>query len=397
MATSDTYPVPGAPPTGRASSAPAGLRVVHVVLSMDFGGLERVVLSLVREGKRLGQQPAVVCLERPGTLASAVESLGVPLRCLQKPSGKSVKTFGRIEAVFADLRPDVVHTHQIGALFYAGPAARRFARVLVHTEHGKHYGGSWRKRVLGWCTGWRADRFFCVSTDIAEEVCSHFVARRRRVVVVPNGVDIDCFNHHQDREARRQAWGIGLGCPVVGTVGRLSEIKCHDLLIGAFSRLRAQVPNAHLLIVGDGPARSALESLAAKLGLAECVHFAGYQSRPEDFLDLMDVFALSSRSEGLPVTVLEAWAARVPVVATAVGGLPELLNGAAGLLVPFGDEQALSEALEQTLCDPSLAGRLRDRGQQRVRSGFTLTRMAENYQRHYLELLHDGARNGDAS
>src|SRR5208337_2646319 len=112
------------------------VRVVHVVLSLDIGGLERIVADLVRVGRALGQIPSVICLERPGTLAAQVESLGVPVLCADKPPGLRLETIGRVRELLRQLRPDVLHTHQIGALVYAGPAARRERiPVVVHTEH----------------------------------------------------------------------------------------------------------------------------------------------------------------------------------------------------------------------------------------------------------------------
>src|SRR5262249_50813680 len=127
------------------------------------------------------------------------------------------------------------------------------------------------------------------------------------------------------------------------------------------------------------------------LGLAERVHFAGYQPRPEPYLHAMDVFALSSQSEGMPLSVLEAWAADVPVVSTRVGGIPELVDdGRTGVLVDFDDEEAMAQALGDLLADPDLARGLRKAGRDRVEA-FSLERMADEYQRHYLELLGRGA------
>src|SRR5690242_16352893 len=149
----------GVTTTGPLRSAPTvpALRIAHVVLSMDFGGLESIVLDLVREGRRLGQDVAVVCLERPGVLAQQVEAQGGRLASLHKPPGVCLELFGRLRSLFRELRPDVVHTHQIGALFYAGPAARRAGvPVVVHTEHGKHYDRPSRARWLARMAGLHA-------------------------------------------------------------------------------------------------------------------------------------------------------------------------------------------------------------------------------------------------
>ncbi len=377
-------------PLGSASTAPA-LRIAHVVLSMDLGGLESIVLDLVREGRRLEQSVAVVCLERPGLLAPQVEAQGARLACLDKPSGIRLETFGRLRSLFRELRPDVVHTHQIGALFYAGPSARRAGVPgVVHTEHGKHYDRR-RTRWLGRLAARHASRFFCVSADIAASAETSRIVPRHKLHVVSNGIDTDRFRDG-DRGSARRALGIPPGAPLIGTVGRLCEVKRHDLLLRAFQRVRARLGDAHLLLVGDGPWMGRLRELAAGLGLTDRVHFAGYQAEPAPFLQAMDVFALTSESEGMPLVVLEAWAAGVPVVATRVGGLPELIDdGQTGLLVDFGDEGALAHALEGLIADRPGARRLGEAGRDRVESRFSLRRMADAYHRHYQEVLGSGA------
>jgi sugar transferase (PEP-CTERM/EpsH1 system associated) len=364
------------------------LRVAHVVLSLDLGGLERLVVDLVDEGFRHGQAPAVVCLERPGTLAPQIEALGARVECVEKPSGIRLGTIHRLKRMFQKLNADVVHTHQIGALFYAGPAARRaHVPVIVHTEHGKHFAGRRRTRWLGRLAGRYADRYCCVSHDIAEEVKTAHVVSEAKVEVVVNGIDTARFTRSVDGAALRHELGIPGGAAVIGTVGRLNEIKRHDLLIRAFARLARKRPEARLLLVGDGPLRSQLESLAAEIVPDRRVHFAGYQPQPERYLQIIDVFALTSRSEGMPLAVLEAWAAGVPVVASCVGGVPELVHEArTGLLFPSGDELSLATAIERLIDDQVLASQLIGAARARVENEFSLSHMAETYDSHYREL-----------
>jgi glycosyltransferase involved in cell wall biosynthesis len=179
-----------------------------------------------------------------------------------------------------------------------------------------------------------------------------------------------------------------VGAPVIGTVGRLTEVKQQDLLLRAFAQVRAQRSDAHLLLVGDGPLMNELRALAEDLAVSQWVHFAGYQAQPERFLPVMDVFALTSRSEGMPLAVLEAWAAGVPVAASRVGGLPELIDDEHnGLLFAPGDEAGLTTALCKLLTDTELARQMSVAGRHQVQTRFSLDRMAKDYQRHYLDVL----------
>ncbi len=379
---------------------PAGpTRVTHVVISLDVGGLERIVLDLVRRGRDLGQDVAVVCLERPGTLASQVEAAGASVWCVHKPPGRRPETMGKLREVFARIRPDVIHSHQIGALIYAGPAAKRAGRpVVVHTEHINHaakrtgVADRVKIRLLWGLAGRYAARFFCVSEDIVEAVAAFGVVPRRKLSVVRNGIDTAAFAPSDSSRAEAFEVFHTLGVPadseIVGSVGRLAEVKRQDVLIRGFSMIARERPRAHLVLVGDGPERSRLQDLAQSLDMSNRVHFAGYQDRPERLVRGMDVFALTSRLEGLPLVILEAWAAGVAVVATPVGGVASLIrDGEDGHLVPVGDAEATGRAIGGLLADPERTRRIGRAGQIRATSEYDAAMMAAAYDRHYREAL----------
>jgi glycosyltransferase involved in cell wall biosynthesis len=260
--------------------------------------------------------------------------------------------------------------------------------VIVHTEHGKHFDRG-RTRWLGRLAGLAAQRYFCVSADIAAAVVGQKVAPARKVVVVANGIDTARFAKPGDAASLRQQLGIPASAAVIGTVANLREVKRQDVLIRGFAKLgEFGGCKPHLLLVGDGELRTELSQLADLLGVADRVHFAGAQSNPERFLHVMDVFALTSRSEGMPLSVLEAQAAGLAVVASRVGGLPELIeHGRNGLLFEAGDVEALAKCLNELLARPQAASGMGSLAQQRVRERFDLAVMAETYQRHYQELL----------
>lgn len=363
---------------------------MHVVLSLDVGGLERNVVNQVREGAKLGQRVSIVCLERPGVLAARAEELGARVVSLDKPPGLRPSIVRRLRAEIRAARPDVLHTHQVGTLFYTGLACLLgSAPLIVHTEHGREkYDQRHRTRWLGRLAGGFASRFYCLTNDMAEWIGSHRIVPRRKVRVIQNGIDVDCYRLPGDTAAVRAGLGIPAGAPVIGTVGRLNEIKRQDVLLRAFARLRTPGPEPHLLLVGDGPLRADLEKLAGELGVVGRVHFAGYQDHTPPYLHAMQLFALTSRSEGMPQALLEACVAGVPVVASRVGGIPEVIeHGRTGLLFEPGDEGALAAALESLLGSPEQCRKLAAAAHDRVESAFSVARMAAEYHRDFLELL----------
>ena len=174
---------------------PEPLRVTHVALSLDVGGLERNIVNQVRQGQGLGQQVSVICLERSGTLACQVEALGAPVICLHKRPGLRLDLIARVKLALRGLRPQVAHTHQIACLFYTGLAAKAAGvPVVVHTEHGKErYADRMRTRWLGRLAGRYTARFYCLSQDMAVAVKAHRIVPPSKVRVILNGIDTACF------------------------------------------------------------------------------------------------------------------------------------------------------------------------------------------------------------
>lgn len=374
---------------------PDPLHVLHAVLSLDVGGLERIVLDLIRTSLRKGGRASVVCLERPGTLAPEAEALGATVVCLGKPPGRTRGLTAPAVQTLSELRPDVIHAHQVGALWHLGPAARAAGRIpVLFTEHIDHVSKSvgWRKKVKARLLLNRAARYaqrVCgVSEDVSRSMARWGTVPGRKIDTVLNGIDTDRYADTSSRSALRMELGIPSTARLIGTVGRLTEVKRQDLLLRAVAGFGPGREDVRVLLVGDGPERQRLERLAADLHLGARAIFVGYQPNPERFLPAMDVFALTSRLEGLPLALLEAWAAGLPVVSSAVGGIPEVVtDGATGLLFPFGDESALVAALRRVLSDPGTAARIGSAGQTVVRKRYSLERMAANYEAIYRDLL----------
>jgi len=366
------------------------MHVAHAMLSLDVGGLERNVLNQVCQAPRLGQRITIICLERPGALAAQARALGATVICTEKRPGIRLGLIAALRNIFRSIQPDVVHTHQIGTLFYAGPAAW-WAGIgaVVHTEHGKEpYAQQLRTRLLGRFAGRFTSTFFCLTQDMVAAVRASRIVPERKIRVIFNGIETAQFLRPHDTQTTRRQLGIPDDAPLIGTVGRLTEIKRQDVLIRGFALLKQKYPAAHLLLVGEGPLRAELENLAAACEVRDGVHFAGYQSPTAPFIQAMTIFALTSRSEGMPQAAIEAAVSGLPIVASRVGGLPELIeDGRTGLLFPVGDDRALASALEQLLAHPDRARRIGQAARQHAVGRFDISRMADDYHRHFTELL----------
>ena len=361
---------------------PAGSQrhIGHVVLSLDVGGLERVVATLAQAQRAAGARVTVYCLDRAGALASPLPAAGVPVLTVGRPArGFSPAAVFRLARMFARDHIDVVHCHNAGALYYGAPAARLERKPAVYTVHGAVTS---QRRVTRHFQnlGLVQDVVF-VSEHARGMALQAKAVNKRGLHTVLNGIDVARFDGCADggRSLRREL-GFDEHTPVCGIVARLSPEKDHANLFDGVARVRERGMALHCLVVGDGPLRAELEHDVSARGLAGAVHFLGARHDIDACLGAMNVFVLSSVTEGLAMTLLEAMAASRPVVATRVGGNPEVIvDGASGFLVPPRDAGALADAIERVLRDPAHAAAMGAAGRQRAAQRFSLEAMVGNY------------------
>ena len=370
------------------------LHIVHGVLALNMGGLERIVVDLVRVYRRRGHRVSVLCLEERGMLAPIAETAGATVVSLDKAPGRKPRAVVGGAETLARLRPDVIHTHALGALWHLGPTARELGIPIIHTAHNDHFRRETglikqlKLRLLYREATKFAGRFCGVAEPVTASCGRWGTVKRSKLTTVLNGIDTEIYEDKSSRSEIRALFSIPPTARVVGSVGRLVDVKRQDLLIRAVAELGSGYEDVHLLLVGDGAERPSLEELTRSLGLTSRIHFAGFQQAPQRYYAAMDAFASSSRIEGLPLAVLESWAAGLPVVSTAVGGVPKLVkHGETGLLVPFDDVPALRDALRTVLSDPAKARSMAEAGQRLVREQYSLERMATEYERHYESLV----------
>jgi glycosyltransferase involved in cell wall biosynthesis len=366
---------------GAASGAP---RVLQVVLSLNPGGTERLVLELV---ERLGASMpmAVCCLDDAGAWASTLEARGVSVHALRRASGFQPRLGHAIADIAERHEATVIHAHHYSPFVYSCLARRRSRNVrLVFTEHGRVSDAppSAKRRLVNRLYFSRVPaRVFAVSDDLRRHIV-HEGFSAGRVGVIYNGIAVGDTPSPEMRRRQRATLGISDDVSVVGTIARLDPVKDLGTLLRAVADARRTRPIV-ALIVGDGTERAALETLSAELGLAEHVRFLGHRDDARDWLAACDVFVNSSLSEGVSLTILEAMAAGLPIVATAVGGTPEVVTPECGRLVPARSPAELARAILDIVGDPDAARRMGVAARARVCAHFTIERMVRQYRDVY--------------
>ncbi len=354
------------------------IRVLHVSLGFDVGGQEKLLVEFARHADRERFELSFLALGGRGPVADAIEDLGWPVLTLDQPTGLKPKLVFRLCSIFRDQHVQIVHSHDDNPLLYCGPAAK-FARVpcYLHTQHhGKIPQMSRRQEFLVGVMSRFTHRFVCVSKDSAEQMIGQGVPIKK-TLVLRNGIDVERFPFQ----------GPELSGPAV-CVARLAPEKGLGVLLDAVAQVVRAQPGFRLEIAGDGPCRESLHQKMQDLKLADHVRFLGQVDDVPALLARARLFVLPSFSEGISLTVLEALARGLPVLTTAVGGNPEVIeSGVNGLLVPPRDDSALAQSLLALGADDSLCHRLGEAGRRRVETHFDVRRMVARYENLYAEGL----------
>ncbi|MET0934697.1 MAG: glycosyltransferase [Luteibacter sp.] len=364
------------------------MNITHFVENLNRGGLERMVLDLVTEQHRQGHKVQVICLFERGSLAGELEALGIPVNACEKRAGFDLRAIGRARQFLAAHHTEVLHTHNAVAHYQAVLAAAGMGiRQVVNTRHGM--GGQQKPGRKEWLF-----RRAMKATDAVVAVCeaSRRDAVHRGIVpagkacVVPNGIVLEGFELASDTMHERLARMINVpeGTHIIGTVGRLNWAKDQASLIRAFREVHHARPDTALVLIGDGELRETLRGCAFDEGVAGAVHFLGDRNDVRELLQGLDVFVLSSITEGYSMALLEACATGLPIVATDVGGNAEIVRDeATGRLVPPADAPALARAMLAMLHESQRASGFGRAARQWVERHGSLQTMAARYGKLY--------------
>lgn len=355
-------------------------RVTILVDSLLGGGAERVAVETACALDPQRYVAHLLVTRHGGPLEKLVRANGLDCTILERRHGFHPRAFER--ACRAVRGSSLLHAHKLEGSMWGAVIARITRRPLVAHEH-TFDGTRTKRRTLGYryLIAPTASRILCVSDSVAASLRNEGVPARL-LETVPNGVRTDLA---LPREVARAELGLDPASVVVGMIGRLRPEKRHELALRALDKVRAAGHDVVLCCVGDGPLRGSLEALAAELGLADHVRFAGERPDAGRLAKAFDVGLLCSVYEGMPLAAIELLVAGVPLVATAVGSLPELVADGGGRVVPSGDAKALADALAAELAD--VGGRDRRPVAERARARFGLERVALDVQRVYDEIL----------
>lgn len=372
-------------------SSPPPIRVLFVVPDLRFGGAERHAATLLAQLDRTKFIASAICIGQEGDFFAEVRTAGIEAQALHM-GGKwnGVRALGRLISYMRQTRPDVVVVRGYNAEMLGRVAALaagvRHSVVWVH-DIGNIEPRSWLRNLAGRALMSATSRHFGVAEAQRPYLVHGLNCPGDKIRIIHNGVDTSLFSGDDDRSVLSQ-FGIAEDDPVIGIVAALRREKDHPTLFRAAAILLRDMPNAKILVVGDGPERASLEQMSADLGIASSVRFAGGRSDVGKILRALDVFVLCSVTECFPLSVLEAMACARPVVCTDVGGIGEMVDqGVTGYLVPAKDPDALRRRLKEVLSDRALAQRMGRAGRQRVEAEFTLQSSVAATEQAFEELV----------
>lgn len=366
----------------------SGFRVVHVLAPGHFGGLERVVEMLAAGQAQAGHQVAAVLSLGSGgedhPLTALLRAQGITVMEIRLGSRAYVEERRQLRTFLASFLPNVVHTHGYRTDVTAGNVARSLGLATVSTAHG-FTGGGWRNNLYEWMQR-RAWRRYSAVVAVSRPLVARMTQAgvdARRIECVPNAWSSETAP--LDRRAARIELGLAPDALVVGWVGRFSREKGADVMLEAFARVRN--PAIRLALVGAGSEEPALRDLARQLNIGDRVDWTGAVSAAGRLFKAFDIFALSSRTEGTPIALFEAMAAEVPIVATAVGGIPDVVSGTEAILVPSGDAAALAVSLDAVVSRPVEAAERAAAATRRLQQQFNAAAWVQAYDSVYRKVV----------
>ena len=369
--------------------------VAHVIYRLAVGGLENGLVNLINNMPEDKYRHVIICADDFTDFKQRIKRSDVEVYALHKKPGNDLGAYWRLWKLLRKLKPSILHTRNLGTIEYVIPGMLAGVKHRIHGEHGRDMsdidGTNTKYIKLRRIYNPFLNRFIALSKDLESWLLNTVDINEKKVVQLYNGVDLTRFKGlRKSQSFQRSLSQLEKSDLVFGTVGRLQAEKDQATLVRAFSELKNQdiTQNIKLVLIGDGPDRNSLESLVKELDLIPYVIFLGARNDIPELLPQLDVFVLPSKGEGISNTILEAMACGLPVIATNVGGNPELVvENETGILVPSNNAKKLAEAMMGYVNDRSLMTAQGSSGRSRVEELFSMEKMVNNYMDIYDSLF----------
>lgn len=356
------------------------INILYLFVTLPIGGAEEHLLTVLKNLDLTQYNPIVCCIREKGVIGEEIENRGIAIISLNRKSKSwDFRIVMDILKIIQTKNIQLIHTHLYHANMYGRIAALISKIPAVVTEHNVYPKYKLRRRILNWFLAKKSKKIIAVSEMVKKDITVRDWIKPSKIEVIYNGIDIDRFPSAITKEEARQKLGVPTDCFLIGTIGRLTDQKGQIYLINTIGIIKGIIPEIKLLLAGSGPLESDLKSIVSTKGLNEYVKFLGARRDIPDILKAMDVFVFPSLWEGLPMVLLEAMASSLPVVATSVGGITEILrNGINGIIVPPRNEGALVQAIIGLSKDKAKLKLLGEIGKKTVEDKFTASLMVKN-------------------
>ncbi len=358
------------------------IHILHVTFNMGIGGTEQVINQLVTNTQSGQVTHEITCIDGfVGEIGQQLQARGIPVSCIKRQPGFDRELIRNLREKIRVSGADIVHCHQYTPYLYGWLSALGLNAKIVFTEHGRFHPDRYRYKavLVNPVMALLTSSIIAISDATRSSLVRYEFIPRSKIRVIYNGI-APLRRDEPEIKKIREELGIPDKAFVVGTVSRLDKVKNQAMMLRAFGQFLSHVPDAFLLIVGDGPERSELERQAREQGIEMSVCFTGFIARPAQYLALMDIFLLSSHTEGTSMTLLEAMSLGIPSVVTRVGGNPEIvIDNETGYVVESDNDGAFSAAMVKMANNRSIRERCSLASEERFHSHFSITKMTEQY------------------
>ena len=365
------------------------ITVVHVVLSLEIGGMESVIANIARNIDKDLFRLVVICVNKIGPLGRELQKEGIKVTLCKKMVSKISFLYPKaLVRAIKNERADIIHSHS--GCWHKAAIAGKYSKVkgIIYTEHGRLVPDCRTVIILDRIVSRITNIVVPVSIDLKNYLENVVKIQQNKLVLVENGIDTKVFLPKHKSEKLLKEFNIPKDSFVIGNIARLAPVKDHKTLLRAIKITKSTYPTIKLLIIGDGPESKNIQQIIKNLNLSDNVQLLGFRRDIRDFLSIMDIFVLSSISEGTSMTVLEAMAMARPIVATDVGGNSKLVtNNETGFLVPPKNPEALALKIIEILENKEMAKSMGLKGQQRICEHFNVKTMTTRYENLYLRLI----------